>query len=174
MRSRPKRIADGEHFLSDDELVRVAHRNHGQLTLGLFSQTDDGEIGVRIAADDHSRIIFLSTHADGKFLRSGDDVVVRQNVSLLVQNRTGTGTFLRLHEAEEVASVRSRVNEDYAWTERAVNLDVVLFVSRRGWIGDSSRRRFSKCSLRRLKAVVNAVHNRDSSCRKESRNKSNQ
>ena len=60
---------------------------------------------IRAIADNNCRIVFLSTHADGKFLGAFDDVIVRQNVTLLIQYRSRTGAFLWLHKAKEVARI---------------------------------------------------------------------
>ena len=44
-------ITDREHLLSDNELVRVAHRNDSQWASRFFSQTNDREIRVGIATN---------------------------------------------------------------------------------------------------------------------------
>src|SRR5688572_9067913 len=66
------------------------------------------------------------------------------------------------------------MDENHAGTERAVNFDIVLFVTRGGGIADSGWRRFDVSRLERLIAIVNAVENDHCSSREYSRDKSNQ
>ena len=55
----------------------------------VFDQFDNGQVSVRITADQLGRVIFLSPEADGKFGGTFDHVVVGQDIAVLVDYRSG-------------------------------------------------------------------------------------
>jgi hypothetical protein len=81
-----ERVADGHHPVSRTHVTRFSKRGYGQLLDRLLGQLDEGAVGQRIAAD-HPRVVLLSklvgVERDRSLRRAGDDMIVRQNESIL-------------------------------------------------------------------------------------------
>src|SRR6266542_2963116 len=83
-----KWIADSQNLLAYLQFVRISQRYRSQWLAGRLNQLYYREIGVRIPADDLGGVVFLTAETHRELLRSFDDVVVRKNVTFLIENRT--------------------------------------------------------------------------------------
>src|SRR5215204_6270146 len=70
----PQRVADGDRDLSNAQRARVSQRRPWQLRAG--ADANDGEIGVRIAADDVGLQLAAIRQRHSRPLHASDDVSV--------------------------------------------------------------------------------------------------
>src|SRR5215207_3516870 len=120
-----ERVADGQNLLPDREAVAVGHR-HDLQGLAHAGDLEDGEVGVRVAADDARRVGLVAAEADGDLVGALDDVEVGQDVPLVVDD--GAGAAAAPSGVEEAAGLARRADRDDAGRDGAEDLDVVLLV----------------------------------------------
>ncbi len=95
-----KRIADGVDPLSDHQVCRVSERC--RLKVGRVSDLQKRDI-VRLIFAEHGRLVLLLIgERDLDQLRAFDDVIVRKDVALLVDDEARTLALFRHRLIEEV------------------------------------------------------------------------
>ncbi len=101
-----ERVADGDRPLAHPERVGVPERRDREIALRL--EPDDGEVGLRVGADDAARVLSLRSEADGDAVGSLDDVEVGEDVAALVDDHAGA----EARQAELAARAGSSAPEE--------------------------------------------------------------
>jgi hypothetical protein len=137
-----ERISDRQNLLTNRESFRITKRHHGQRFFRWLQQANHCEVGVRIFSHNLRRVILSAAEADGQLLGIGDDVIIRQDIALVIDNRSRAGALsLAREQAEKVTHGRRRLNVNNAGGDRFINLDIVLLVRGQRRIADVGRRR---------------------------------
>ena len=95
-RSEVERIADGEHPFADAQFIGVAHQDDRQPCLFDFQERD---IGVRVSADQRSRVLAFVVEDHLNLVCTVDDMIVGDNITIFGDDDTRTGSLLRRHLA---------------------------------------------------------------------------
>src|SRR5713226_4799234 len=126
---KSERISDRQNFLAYHKFVRIAQRHDRHLFPRRLQQSNNGQVGVWIATDHFGGIVFAAAKTYRQLLGIGDDVKIRKDVALLVDDRTRAGAFDWLRkQTKEIAHRGRRLNVNDAGRNRLVNLNIVLFV----------------------------------------------
>src|SRR6266404_859382 len=101
---KSERLSDRQDLLADDEFAPIAQRYDCHLFLWRLKQSNHGQVGVRIATNHFGRIVLAAAKTDRQLFRVGDDVIIGEDVTLIVDDRTGAGAFDWLRkQTKEVA-----------------------------------------------------------------------
>src|SRR5262249_35640198 len=82
---KAERISDREDLLSDLQLVRISKRHNCQVSRRRIYM-DDCQIGVRVSANDSRWINFVTAKIYCDLVGSFDNVVIRQDVAVGINN----------------------------------------------------------------------------------------
>ena len=90
---KSKRIANRQHLLADNQFVRVAQRHRGNRFSRSLQKSNHRQVSIGILTHDFSGILSVAAKIHSQLFGVGDNVIVRENVALVVDNRTRSGAF---------------------------------------------------------------------------------
>jgi hypothetical protein len=118
-------IADSEGALAHDEIARVAQRERREV-VALGIDLNQSDVVALIGADEFRGFARLIAEGDFDLLRVFDDVIVREDVAVLVDQEAGTGAFDGHGIVEEV--VLNGARDDVRDGRRSIAVDANVFV----------------------------------------------
>ena len=86
-----ERIADGIHGIADTKLIRVTEFDRLEI---LRIDLDDGNIVALVIADQFRFIILIIISCDSDGVGSGDDMIVCQDITVVCDDETRTGSLV--------------------------------------------------------------------------------
>src|SRR5262249_17290476 len=127
-----ERVADGKHTHADDQLGGVAPGDGDEL-VGRGVNLDDGQVVVRVVADEPGRVRAAVEEVDDHLPGVLDDVVVGEDVPFLVEHAARAAALAGQAEQELVRRHGAGGDVDDAAVDLPVDADVVLLF--RGQVG---------------------------------------
>src|SRR6202012_3446117 len=148
-----ERITDGENFLADYQIIGIAQMNEGQLLIRMDLQ--NCQIDSPIDADYSRRVLLLVRQSHRDVARSGDHVVVREDLAALVDNETRSYAFLGEDLEKHIALVDDTCDIYRRQMVGFLDVDVVLSVRRKTrTVGDNRVRPKSPAARQRSNQLL--------------------